>query len=77
MRTVQSLSSRVGSRRVSCRCLLGVGWYKEVTDQVWSPALTERRTEYGLKIGVTRVAFSQTVNVWTDGKSPVMSPCYD
>ncbi len=71
LRGRESYSSRIGKDWFSARYLFGwLGFYRRTTDQIWSPALTERQYELGIEIGHVRIGFSRTRKVWTDGRAP-------
>ena len=41
-----------------------------ITDQIWSPLLTERRVEWGFVCGSLYFSFARYYRIWDDGKEP-------
>ncbi len=65
-----SVCGRAGTEwRTDCR-LFGLTFGREVLDQEWSPALTEREERYCIRIGFVSFAFSRRWRIWNDGKRP-------
>jgi hypothetical protein len=66
----RSNSGRAGSQWDAQWCYGPIGVFRCATDQKWSPALTERRREFGVIVFGWRLGASKAMNVWTDGKEP-------
>lgn len=67
-------SSRIGTQWDSVKGYRFGAVFHTITDQVWSPQMTDRRQEYGLILFGWRIGVSRSRCIFTDGKDPKIAP---